>query len=335
MNLRWGLLAAGRIAAEFADGVRLSRHGELAAVAARDASRAAAFARRFDIPRHYGDYQALLDDPEVDVVYISTPHTAHAHWAIRAAEAGKHVLCEKPLTINHAQAVEVIEAAKRHDVFLMEAYMYRPHPQTRRLVELIESGALGEVRAVDVSFGYRAPDSAPERLGTWSLGGGGILDIGGYGISMARLVARAATGSDEPEAVTGLATIDPELGVDTNAVAALRFPGGILAQISCATGVTRADYVRVYGTEAHLLITRPPWAHGMRDPGVSTIELTPGGTIEVRADQHLFAAEADYVAEHVEARQAPEMSWSDTLANMRTLDRWRAAVGLSYEADNA
>ncbi|GAB3160222.1 Gfo/Idh/MocA family oxidoreductase [Amycolatopsis stemonae] len=331
-ELRWGLLAAGTIAAHFAAGVDESKHGTLTAVAARNADRARDFATRFEIPKAYGRYEDLLADPDVDAVYVSTPHALHKEWAIAAAEAGKHVLCEKPLTVTAADAEEVITAARKNDVFLMEAFMYRLHPQTRRLAELIASGAIGEVRAVDTTFSF---DDAPEetaRLGDRALGGGGILDVGCYCTSLARLVAQAATGRDvvEPTEVSGMAHLSAD-GVDEYATGLLRLPGDILATISCGIRLAREDGIRVFGTRGQLHVPQPAWIHPLRKPGVSRIVLTPAHgepeVIEVEATQGVFAREADHVAAHVDERQAPELTWAETLANMRTLDRWREAVG--------
>ncbi|WIX84722.1 Gfo/Idh/MocA family oxidoreductase [Amycolatopsis sp. DG1A-15b] len=331
-ELRWGLLAAGTIAAHFAAGVDESKHGVLGAVAARDAGRTRDFATRFDIPKAYGSYEELLADPDIDAVYVSTPHALHKQWAIAAAEAGKHVLCEKPLTITAADAEEVIAAARAHDVFLMEAFMYRLHPQTRRLAELISSGAIGEVRAVDTTFSFDSNPEETARLGDPALGGGGILDVGCYCTSLARLVAQAATGQEvvEPAEVSGMAHLSAT-GVDEWATGLLRLPGDILATISCGIRLTREDGIRVFGSDGQIHIPRPAWIHPLRKPGVSQIILTPAGgepeVIEVEATQGVFAREADHVAAHVEDRQAPELTWAETLANLRTLDRWREAVG--------
>ncbi|WP_033292223.1 Gfo/Idh/MocA family protein [Amycolatopsis jejuensis] len=328
-ELRWGLLATGTIAAEFAAGVEQSRHGVLTAVAGRSAERARDFANRFDIPKAYAGYENLLADPDVDAVYVATPHALHAEWAIRAAEAGKHVLCEKPLTLTAAEAEKVVDAARRNDVFLMEAFMYRLHPQTRRLVELIECGAIGEVRAVDVTFSFDFDDP---RLADPALGGGGILDVGCYCTSLARLVAQAATGTAvvEPTSVTGMARLTDD-GVDEFAMGLLRLPGSIIAQLSCGYRLAQDDHIRIYGTTGQLYVPKPAWIHELRAPGVSTIVLTPSDgepeVIEIEATQGIFAREADYVAAHLAERQGPELTWAETIANMRALDRWRAAVG--------
>jgi predicted dehydrogenase len=185
-QLMWGIIGLGMIATRFASELSYSTTGRLHAVASRDEARARQFAHDYGAERYYGEYGALLGDPDVDVVYIATPHTHHAEWAIEAAEAGKHVLCEKPIAPNHAQAMEIFEAARRNDVFCMEAYMYRCIPQTARLVELIRSGAIGDVRLIEATFGFGGPGVGSGRNWMPSLAGGGILDIGGYPVSMVR-----------------------------------------------------------------------------------------------------------------------------------------------------
>ena len=237
-QLNWGVLGPGGIARTFARQLPLSRTGRLVAVGSRDADRAAAFAAEFGAARSYGSYQELLADPEVDAVYIATPHPAHPEWVIRAAEAGKHVLCEKPLAVTWAHAMAAVDAARRHDVFLMEAYMYRHHPQMRLLTDLIRDGALGTVAQVQASFSFAATLDPAGRLFAPALAGGGILDVGGYPVSAARLVAGAARGLPfaDPVGVTGAGRIG-ETGVDEWAVATLDFGDGLVAQV--ATGVRR------------------------------------------------------------------------------------------------
>ena len=195
-TLNWGILGTGAIARSFATHLRRSRTGRLAAAASRDQARADAFAREHGAPRGHGSYDALLRDPGVQAVYVATPHTGHADWAIRACQAGKHVLCEKPLGVNAGEAMAMIQAARAHDVFLMEAFMYRCAPQTRRLIELLRSGAIGRVRTIQASFSFHWPPTVDEggRIVDPHLAGGGILDVGCYPVSLARLVAGIASG---------------------------------------------------------------------------------------------------------------------------------------------
>ena len=338
-QLRWGLLAAGGIAAEFADGVARSDTGTVVAVAARDADRAAAFASTFGIERSHGSYEALLADPDVDIVYISTLHPQHAEWAIKATEAGKHVLCEKPLTMNAADSARVIDSARRNDVFLMEAFMYRSHPQTDKLVELVRSGVLGELRAIDVAFSYDAGRDPRSRAYLNELGGGGILDIGCYGTSIARLVVAAATGVDvaEPSRIVATARLHPTEGTDLESEALLTFDGGINAHLSCAVDYVRDNHVRVFGTDAWIDVPVPSWLDESRHAGTSHLLVHHADgrteTVDAVATKSLFTYEADTVARALPARQSPTVTWDETLANMRTLDRWREAIGLVYNCE--
>ena len=188
-TLRWGLLAAGAIARAFATGLQQTNSGEVVAVAARNGDDASKFANKFDIPRAHEGYDALIADPSVDAIYLSTPHNHHAEWAIKAANAGKHILCEKPITVNLADADSVINAARGNRITFMEAFMYRTHPQMGTLRDLITSGEIGEVRFIDAKHGFNAGPNFNLRVTDKALAGGGILDVGCYPMSFCRLVA--------------------------------------------------------------------------------------------------------------------------------------------------
>lgn len=337
--LRWGLLATGNIARKFATDLPRSRTGKLTAVASRDAAKAAKFGEEFgvDAAHCHGSYEALLADAEVDAVYISTPHPLHAQWAIRACEAGKHVLCEKPLALNHSQAMAIVEAVRENDVFLMEAFMYRCLPHTAKLIETIESGAIGKVRMIQASFGFHNGAAADQRLNNPELGGGGILDVGCYPVSLARLIAGATDDKPflDPKDVHASASIG-DTGVDDYAAAILTFPNGVIAQVATGIKLNLQNDVRIFGDAGTIHIAQP-WGMGF-DGGELSFELRPRGkdpqTITVSDDRPLYAIEADAVGDavaagHTEAA-APAMSWQDTLGNMQTLDRWRRAVKLEY-----
>src|SRR5271154_5347990 len=170
-KLTWGILGTGAIARTFAQQLPASRSGRLAAVASRDASKAADFAAKFAAPHAHGSYEALLADGSVQAVYIATPHPQHVQWAIAAARAGKHILCEKPIGLNQWEAMAIVEAAADNDVFLMEAFMYRCHPQTHKLIELITGGAIGEVRLIDAAFCFQTHFDPKSRLFDPNAGG--------------------------------------------------------------------------------------------------------------------------------------------------------------------
>ncbi|MEK6572094.1 MAG: Gfo/Idh/MocA family oxidoreductase, partial [Bacteroidota bacterium] len=298
------------------------------------------FGKEFQVPRRYASYEALLADKDVQVVYISTPHPMHAEWAIKAAEAGKHVLCEKPLTLNHAEAMAVVEAARTNDVFLMEAFMYRCHPQTAKLVELIRNRVIGDVRLIQATFSFHANFDPESRLFNNQLGGGGILDVGCYCASMARLIAGVALGRDfaEPIEVKGSGHIGEISRVDEYSVASLKFPGGIIAELSAGVQVNLENVVRIFGTEGSILVPTP-WVVS-RDGGRSKIFVQRKGErrlqeVLIKTKEGLYSIEADTVAANLEKRQAlpPAMTWDDTVGNMKTLDLWRESIGFVYDAE--
>ncbi|MFH1023712.1 MAG: aldo/keto reductase [Planctomycetota bacterium] len=336
-KLGWGILGTGRIAGVFAKGVTASKTGRLVAVGSRSDEKARKFAAEFSVPKAHGSYEALLADPEIQAVYIATPHSRHAEWAVKAAEAGKHVLCEKPLAVSHAEAMQIVEAAGRYGVMLMEAFMYRCHPQTARLVALLREKAVGEVLFLHASFGFRAAFNPAARLFANALAGGGILDVGCYPVSMARLVAGAAIGRDfaEPISVKGSGVIGAT-GVDERAAAVLAFPGGIVATVETAVTVELENTVRIFGTEGRIEIPQP-WIPA-RDGGAVKIRLTRKGVTEeivIETPTPLYAIEADAFAEGLSRNAAtpPAMTPDDSLGNMKALDLWREAIGLVYDAE--
>ena len=337
-KIKWGIISTGRIAAKFASQLPPSHSGVLFAAASRTLGKAQDFARRYNALRAYGSYQEILSDPDVDIVYIATPHPMHAEWAIKAAHAGKHILCEKPLTINIKEARELIQTARICNVFLMEAFHYRCHPQTARVLELIREKVIGDVRVIQAAFSFNRDYDLEHRTLNHSLAGGGILDVGCYPVSMARLLAGAALGSDfiEPPEVRGCGMIGEKSRVDEYAVADLKFPGGILAQVSCGVQVHQENVVRIYGSKGRIVIPSP-WVVSL-DGGTSKIIVQKDGEkdseeISVTAEQGLFAIEADTACRYIPQRQAspPAMNWEDSLGNMQTLDLWRASIGLHYD----
>lgn len=341
--LRWGILSTGRIAGTFARGVRGSKSGRVVAVGSRNAEGAARFAAEHAIePAHaHGNYEDLLADPEVEAVYIATPHPMHVEWAVQAARAGKHVLCEKPAGMNHAEGVAMVEAARRASVLFMEAFMYRCHPQTAKVVELVRSGAIGRVKLIQAAFGFRSDYRPDSRLWNKALGGGGILDVGCYPVSFARLIAGAATGAPfaDPLEVAGAGELHPESGADLYAAATLLFPGGVSAQVATAVGVGLDNTARVFGTEGWLEIPHP-WIV-LKRGGADVIRLHRQGAerpeiFEVEGpDVYSLEADAFAAALRSGARAVPAMSPEDTLGNLAALDRWRRAIGLRYPADDA
>jgi predicted dehydrogenase len=331
-KLRWGILGTGGIAHKFARGILRSETGDLVAVASRTESKAREFAKLYQTPKAHGSYEALLADPTVDVVYIATPHQQHREWTIRAAQAKKHILCEKPIGLHHDEAVEMLQAAWENSVFFMEAYMYRCHPQITRMLELLQAGTIGDVRSIIARFSFRATFDLESRLFSQSLGGGGILDVGGYCTSMARLVAGATQGAVvEPDRVFAVGQIGPASGVDEYASAILLFPGDTVAQLSCGIRLHQENKVRIEGTEGAIVLPTPWVANA--DGGESQILVLRNGQAPEMitvASAPLYALEADLVGRHVaqglHEASWPAMTWADTLGNMKTQDQWRRAM---------
>jgi xylose dehydrogenase (NAD/NADP) len=224
--LRIGILGTAKIARGFADGVSTSNRVTVAAIASRDDDKARAFAREFALERHFGSYEALLADREIDAVYIPLPNSLHAEWSIRAARAGKHVLCEKPLSATAAEARAMFDAARRHGVHLVEGYPYRAQPQTLKLREMVDGGVIGDVRLIQSSFGFTLGDGENIRLSP-HLGGGALMDIGTYPVSLVRMIAKA-----RPTRVHSVAQWVG--GVDRALAATLQFESGLFAQITCS-----------------------------------------------------------------------------------------------------
>jgi len=246
--LRIGVLGAARIARLFVEAVRPSRKVSVSAVASRDAERAAAFARETGIARVHASYDALFADPEIDAVYVPLPNNLHATWSIRAAQAGKHVLCEKPLAASAADARAMFDAAERAGVYLVEAYPYRAQPQTLKLKQLLADGAIGRPMLVQASFGFPLADAANIRMSP-DLAGGALMDAGSYPVSLVRTIAGSA-----PRRVSAMSRWGPS-GVDLTTLASMEFADGLLAQISCTFATARHRHAFVAGDAGSIATT--------------------------------------------------------------------------------
>jgi predicted dehydrogenase len=243
--LRIGILGCANIARQFSRDVAASPAVRCVAVASRNAETAATFAAAQGIGRHHGSYEALLADAEVDAIYIPLPNSLHAEWAIKAAEHGKHVLCEKPLALNEGQARAMFDAARRHGVMLLESYPYYFQPQTGRLVALLQEGAIGHVRSVQSCFGFTLANAQTNIRSKPELGGGALLDAGSYALSIIRLAMGCA-----PQRVRADASW-ADSGVDISLSATLHYADGRRAQLSCAMDAAnhrRATIVGAAGT---------------------------------------------------------------------------------------
>lgn len=336
-RLRWGILATGKIARVFIRELAFSRTGQAVAIGSRTQASADAFATEYGLTHAHGSYAALLANPEVDAVYIATPHPHHTDLAVAAAKAGKHILCEKPAALHVGDARRMIDAARHHGVVFMEAFKYRCHPQMARIVALIRDGALGRVGLVQSAFGFQANYDPSDRLWNKALGGGAIMDVGCYPVSLVRLIAGAVSDLPflEPVSLHGVGRLHPETGVDSYAAAILGFPNDVIAQVSCGIDLPQSSAARVYGTQGWLDIPTP-WRMGP-DHGAQIVLHRSGATapevIPIAAAAAPFTLEADCFGEAVlnGQREVAAMTPDDTLGNLATLERWCASIGLSYE----
>ena len=266
--VKWGIVSTAHINRLVIPGAHASPKVELVGVASRDRARAEEYARQWEIPRAFASYDALLDDPEIEAVYISLPNILHCEWSIRALEAGKHVLCEKPMSRRVADVEAAFDAAERAGRLLSEAFMYRHNPQTKRLVQLIDDGAIGEVRLVRSVFSYSLYDESNIRLQA-DVEGGALMDVGCYDVSGSRLVA------GEPVKAYGEAWYGPT-GTDWAFAGTLRFPGDVLGLFHCGTALVEQDELEAVGSEGSLFLDDPwhcraPGIELRRDSGVERI----------------------------------------------------------------
>jgi len=302
--LRWGLLGAARINRSLIPALRASSRNELAAVASRDAARAAAYAREWGIPRSFGRYEDLLADSGIDVVYNPLPNGLHAEWTIRAARAGKHVLCEKPLAISVEEVDAIARAAREANVVVAEGLMYRHQKLTREVLAMVERGTLGELRVVRGCFTFPLTREGDVRLDP-ALGGGCLWDLGVYPISYARMMI-----GSEPLEAFGWQTLGPT-GVDVAFAGQLRFPANVIVQ--CDTGFRAAFRrdVEIVGSEASLFVPNP-FKPGPSEP----IHLVRGDdrqTIDVAGTEaHLYLGEVEDLADAVLLGRPPAVSLADS-----------------------
>lgn len=317
MTVQWGVLSTARINAQFLAGVAQSDECEVLAVASRDTERATQYARQTGIERAYGSYERLLDDPDVEAVYISLPNSLHVEWTERALRAGKHVLCEKPLSRRVADVEAAFDVAQSADRLLMEAFMWRHNPQTERLVALVQAGSIGRLRLIRAAFSFAigADDAANVRLSA-PLEGGALMDVGCYCVSAARLLA------GEPRAVSGQQVVGGD-GVDVAFAGALRFDSDVLGHFDAGLELAPRDELEVVGDEASLFLD-DPWH--CREP---VIELRRDGTVErielEAADS--YRLEAENLSAAIRGRAQPLLGRADAVGQARVIEALYAQAG--------
>jgi predicted dehydrogenase len=330
--VRWGILATGKIATAFAQNLALLPECEIAAVGARRLDSAEAFAKAHGAARAYGDYRALVEDPDVDVVYVATPHALHREHVELALAAGKPVLCEKAFTLDAADAEHLVALAREKSIFLMEAMWMRCNPLVRRLQQLLGSGALGEVRQVRADLGFVVDKSPTDRLLDPTLGGGALLDMGIYPLTFASLFL------GEPSSTAATATLS-EAGVDLNIAIGLAYDSGAIASLSSTmtawsprTASISTDRGRIDVPEPFHHPTAVTWTPLGGDPDFDA----PPAPQTITEGELIGTGLAHEALEVVRClrtgeTESPLVPLDDTVALMRQMDRIREQVGVRYD----
>jgi predicted dehydrogenase len=313
--VRLGLLSTARINGEILAAAARTDTADVSAVASRERARAEAYAREHGIARAHASYEALLADPDVDAVYVSLPNGPHHEWTVRALEAGKHVLCEKPYSRRPADVVEAFDLADRSGLVLMEAFMYRHHPQWRRVPELVRDGAIGRLRSIHATFGFRLQNVDDVRLRP-ELDGGALMDVGCYCVSGSRVLA------GEPERAQGEQVLGPT-GVDLAFHGTLRFADDVIAQLDASFVVASRQRLEAVGEEGAILV-EAPWR---ADWGVRVVLRRGREAEEVEVEPgDMFVLELDNFTGAVEGRVPPLLGRDDALGQARAIDAlYRAA----------
>lgn len=312
--LRWGILSTASINDKFIVGCAESDQVTVTAVASRDASRARSYADEHQIERAHGSYEALLADPEVDAVYISLPNALHLEWTRRALQAGKHVLCEKPLSRRQADVVAAFDLAQQRGLILSEAFMYRHNPQTERLAALVAQGAVGRLRLIRAAFGFSLSDTGDVRMSA-ALEGGALMDVGCYCVNAVRLLG------GEPERVTGQQVIGGD-GIDVAFVGTLSLPDEVTAHFDAGFVFAPRSALEVVGEMGSLVVPDPWHCH---TPGIElhTAEGVQAITV-VRADSYRLQAED--VAGAVRGEREPRLGRADAVRQAATIEALYASA---------
>ena len=324
-KVRWGVLSTAAIGMDkVIPAMQRAELCDVVAIASRDASRASDVAQALGIARAYGSYEELLADPDIDAVYNPLPNHLHAGWTLRAAEAGKHVLCEKPLAMNAAEAERVVEGCREAGVLLMEAFMYRLHPQWVRVRELVDQGRLGELTAIQSFFSYRNVDPTNIR-NVVEFGGGALMDIGCYPVNVSRMMF-----GGEPDRVEAVIHRDPAFGTDVLVSAAMTF-GDRQGTFTCSTVIEPDQRVHLIGTEGRLLVEIP---FNIPPDRTTRLLLTAGGdpptapnteVIEIPAiDQ--YGVQGDLFSRAIVGGTQVPTPPEDAVGNMRLIDAIRSAA---------
>lgn len=321
-RFNWGIIGPGRIAHQFADGLKVIEDAALYAVASSHRERAKSFAEQYGGEKTYDSYEALVNDPQVDAIYIATPHRFHFDNALLCLKAGKSVLCEKPLTVNAAEAQQLIETARASKVFLMEALWTRYLPIYQQVRQWLESKAIGDLRLLVSTFGINVPQDPGDRWLNPELAGGTLLDMGVYPIAVSQWVM-----GQMPQSVSAQAYLG-STGVDELTTALLKYKTGVISQFNCNFITDGVNDFLIYGSTGHIRIHANYWAATQatlvaNDQALTVSRPFRGGGFEYQTEEAMRCIRAGLL-------ESPGMSHAHTLANMQLMDSIRAELGLRY-----
>jgi len=324
--LNWGIYGAGVIASKFATDFKKVKGAKIIAAYGRKESRAIEFCSTYGIDKWYSDEEAFFNDPEIDVIYVSTPHALHAEVAIKALRAGKHVLCEKPFTLNSKQSKEVFEVAQVENRFVMEALWTLFLPAIQKAFTWVLDGKIGEVKSIEANFGFSGDHDPAGRLLNPKLGGGALLDVGIYPVLMANRLTHSV-----PEQVKAMAHMT-ETGVDGSVFVTCQYPNGVLASLNASIEMDMVNSLYIYGSKGHIEIP----SFWMADEVVCTLESGKETFIASENEKQGYHYEAQAVCDAINHGDLthPCVKPSFTIALIETLDRIRKDIGLVYEADS-
>lgn len=319
-KIKWGILGTSFISEVMAKAIQESATGELAAIGSRSLSTAKQFAEKYSIPKTYTDYQALLNDDEIDAIYIGLPNHFHKEWVIRSALAGKHILCEKPFVISVAEMQEVISVVEKANVCCMEALMYRYHPFTKKLQELLQNKIIGDIKLVTATYAAHIADLANPTAG------GSIRNLGCYPVSLVRLLANA-----EPIEIKGMGRMDHHHQNDNQASVILKFENNLIAVISTADDVEKYWQFDICGTEGNLKVITNPWMPDCTNNKIviSRNDKATPQEINVVADKPLYTYQIDSMGVCIASGRFAKhdgVSLDDSLGNVKVLEAWLQQV---------
>jgi len=309
-QIKWGVLGGAWIASErVIPAIQKAGNGEMYAIASRNEKKASNLAKQHDIPHVYGSYDELLNDPDIDAVYIPLPNHLHGEWTIRAAEAGKHVLCEKPAALNEKEIAEMVTACRNNGVLFMEAFAFRCHPEWRRLKHLLNEGHIGDIRNVQGRYSIMVDSKKDIRLDP-TLGGGSLYDIGSYCVNAIMYIM-----GDEPIKINGFSQLAPDNGVDLSMAVSMKFPGGRLAQFDCSFEGEYNQSIEITGTEGIIKIKFP-----FQHPQLTILKNGKEEQDAYSYQENGYVAQIEHFSDCVLSGESLFFTPEESITNMKVID---------------